>query len=118
MTTRLLPCPFCGSSDVSLNDRGVPSCRQCLAAGPTIGIRDSFAAADAWNWRWLDASEQAAPADRPVIIQNPDEGGRHEGAVYDSTSDPPAWRLVNTAQPVRGQVRLWRPLSPPRTGKL
>ena len=53
----LKPCPFCGSSNVTMHELNPNSYARCRGCGAEGGLRDSHdKAADAWNRR-ADAKE-------------------------------------------------------------
>lgn len=66
VTGELLPCPFCGSSNVkcaSIRDGANIQCRDCLGIGPAqFSPNAGKKAAEAWNWRSAPAQTAPEPA--------------------------------------------------------
>lgn len=53
-SVELLPCPFCGGSDVGLNSQSIYiTCRTCDADGPWNELSEEEEAIAAWNRRAL-----------------------------------------------------------------
>ena len=117
MTAELLPCPFCGGTDLQASSNGIESCFfgcGCGAEGPTCFTH--VEALEAWNRRaqppagevakdagWRDI--ESAPKGRKLIVGYPNELGNWrtvmacyycEGELpqpddYDDEFAPPGW---------------------------
>ena len=98
-TPTLLPCPFCGSSDVSYHAETLYSfvvCGKCEAEGPAISCDETGAmeqAASAWNQR---SAWQPLPSTPPITPSAP----RPE-------APPPAWWPADRAPVLTGTAPTW-----------
>ena len=88
----LKPCPFCGSTDLFVED-GIDhyriECRSCLASGPAVRMPDE--AAKPWNLRkshWISVEESLPEEGLNVLIVHNgivDIGYHQNGEWYSNT---------------------------------
>lgn len=68
-SNQLMPCPFCGSSDLSLRTRAT-AILECMMCGAMFIKRSDAAAIEAWNTRTFRAAENVS-SDYSASIQKP-----------------------------------------------
>ena len=130
-TPTLLPCPFCGSSDVSYHAETLYSfvvCGKCEAEGPAISCDETGAmeqAAAAWNQRSAWQPIETAPRDGTWVRlaggecefnEESDNKGREVTGRWTTEFNQPCWQFAYYDGGYYGEYENpthWQPLASP-----